>query len=115
MEKSIPPADVYFHLGPAIEKKCYEVGPDLHQAFAEKSYRDAIFSRKPGGGQGKDEKYVMDVKKGICNSLRESGVPARNVSDSPLCTFCHTERFPSYRRDKAAGRRIYNFLMLKTG
>jgi YfiH family protein len=113
-EKSIPPGDIYFHLGPAIEKKCYEVGPDLHQAFEARSYRDAIFSYKQVSGKGNKVKYVMDVKKGICLSLRESGVPVRNISDTHLCTFCHTERFPSYRRDKAADRRIYNFLLLKS-
>ncbi len=32
-----------FYLGPSIETKCYEVGPDLYEAFSIKTYRDEIF------------------------------------------------------------------------
>lgn len=112
-EKRIPPENIFFHLGPAIEQKCYEVGTDLYHVFSAKPYRDAVFFPKQGSEKENQTKYLMDVKKGIYLSLEESGVPARNLSDSPLCTFCETGRFPSYRRDKASGRRIYNFLMLK--
>jgi len=108
-EKSIELKDLNFYLGPGIEKKCYEVGPDLYEKFSSKQYRGDIFSRH----EGKKKKYLMDVKKGIRLSLRESGILDHQAAESTLCTFCEAGRFPSHRRNPGAGSRIYNFLLLK--
>jgi len=114
-KKNISPGKLHFYFGPAIESRCYEVGPDLYEKFAPRWYRERVFSRheeKPG-------KYRLDIKKGIALSLRESGVPADRITDVGICTFCEAERFPSYRQDKRSGAtgencgRIYNFLLLK--
>lgn len=113
-KRSIPPDNLYFYLGPAIEKFCYEVGTDLYEKFSLKGYRDNIFSKKTGRETGK---YWMDVREGISRSLEEMGVPAQRITKSGLCTYCETERFPSYRRDKGpddGNRRIYSFLALKS-
>lgn len=102
---------LYVYLGPSIEARCYDVGPDLWEKFSHKTYRGDIFyksnrtHKKPG--------LVMDVKKGIRLSLVESGIPADHIFASPLCTFCETGRFPSYRRHPGSGERIYNFIILK--
>lgn len=98
-----------FFLGPAIEKKCYEVGPELLDLFAKKPYTKDIFSES---GKGK---YLLDIKAGLKLSLAALGVAPDRVQDSGLCTFCSGGRFPSYRRDGKTGRRVFNFLMLKTG
>ncbi len=119
-------ANLSFYMGPAIEQKCYEVGPDLYEKFAGKAYRENIFTNSPYV----KGKYVMDVKKGISLSLQEMGIAEERIMDSGLCTFCpeaaasvtsdvvnpvrekKTARFPSYRREKG-DTRIYNFVMLK--
>jgi YfiH family protein len=111
-EKFIPLENLHFYLGPAIEKKCYEVGPELYEKFSITPYREAIFSYKPYPKK-KERKYLMDVKKGISLSLQESGVPGHRIVNPGLCTFCEAQRFPSYRRDKGIAARIYNFLLLK--
>ena len=111
-EKSIPLENLLFYLGPAIEKKCYEVGPELYEKFSITPYREDIFSYKPQQG-GREKKYLMDVKKGISLSLHESGVPGHRIVNSGLCTFCEVKRFPSYRRDRGTDARVYNFLLLK--
>ena len=113
-ERSIQPDNLHFYLGPAIEKTCYEVGPDLYEKFSIKKYRENIFSKKPGRETGK---YWMDVREGISLSLEEMGVPVQRITKSGLCTFCETDRFPSYRRDKGpddGNRRLYSFLALKS-
>lgn len=111
-----------FFLGPSIEKDCYQVGPDLHEMFSSKTFRDDIFSpihsdaADPGDREklgNRECKYLLDVKKGIRLSLKESGIPGHQVSESTLCTFCEKDRFPSYRRYPTPGSRIYNFLLLK--
>jgi YfiH family protein len=99
-------------LGPAIEKNCYEVGPDLYEMFSSKTYRNDIFSPLDTKRDRKN-KYLLDVKKGIRLSLEESGIPGQQIWESPLCTFCEKDRFPSYRRSPIPGKRIYNFLLLK--
>jgi YfiH family protein len=111
-EKSIPLKNLLFYLGPAIEKRCYEVGPELYEKFSITPYREDIFSYKPHQGE-RERKYLMDVKKGISLSLQESGIPGHRIVDSGLCTFCEGQRFPSYRRDRGTDTRIYNFLLLK--
>jgi|GEM_PF-806057 len=100
-------------LGPSIEKKCYQVGPEIYEMFSSKSYRDNIFSplyKK----RNSVIKYLLDVKKGIRLSLKESGIPDQRIQGSTLCTFCEKDRFPSHRRCPTPGERIYNFLLLKT-
>lgn len=120
-KRSISPQDLHIFLGPAIEKNCYEVGQDLYDKFAVKEYRDKIFSQKPGRETGKVSgkvtgKYLMDVQAGISLSLEKLGIPAHRIERSGLCTYCETEKLPSYRRDKGPGNndgRIYSFLTLK--
>jgi YfiH family protein len=99
--------DYHFYLGPAIEKKCYEVGPELPGLFTKKSYVKGLFSVKG------DDKQLMDLKGGLKLSLAALGVASGRIQDSGLCTFCSGGRFPSYRRDGKTGRRIFNFLLLK--
>lgn len=94
-----------FFLGPGIERDCYEVGEELRQQFSEKAYAKEIFATvRPG-------KLRLDLKAGLKSSLRALGVPRERIGDCGLCTSC-SRLFPSYRRDGASGRRIFNFLAL---
>lgn len=99
--------DYHFYLGPAIERKCYEVGRELPELFAKKSYNKDLFTIKDNG------RRLMDLKGGLALSLAALGVAPGRIQDSGLCTFCSGGRFPSYRRDGKTGRRIFNFLLLK--
>ena len=96
-----------FFLGPAIEKKCYEVGPELPPLFAKKAYGKDIFTKARHG------KYLLDIKAGLKLSLEALGVAPGRIGDCGLCTCCSGGRFPSYRRDGQTGKRIFNFLLLK--
>jgi len=97
-----------FYLGPGIEKKCYEVGDELPPLFRGKAYGERIFAPLASG------KYSLDIKAGLAFSLQAAGIAAGRIRDSGLCTFCSHGRFPSYRRDGKTGRRIFNFLLLKS-
>jgi YfiH family protein len=96
-----------FYLGPAIERKCYEVGEELPVLFRGKTYAERIFSALGGG------KYSMDLKYGLILALGAVGILPERIRDSGICTYCSNGRFPSYRRDGKTGRRIFNFVMLK--
>jgi YfiH family protein len=99
----------FFYIGPGIEKKCYEVGEELPESFKGKPYAGSIFASRGG------KKYAMDLKAGLTLSLRALGVKASKIQDCGLCTYCGRGRFPSYRRDGKTGKRIFNFLQLKSG
>lgn len=101
------PDKLHAFLGPAIEAQCYEVGKELYDSFSKKSYRDAIFLPHP-----KEDKLLMDVRKGVHLSLIESGIPQGHIVESPLCTFCEKNRFPSYRREPHIDGRIFNFMIV---
>lgn len=96
-----------FHLGPGIERDCYEVGEDVREQFAKKPYGRVIFTPvRPG-------KHLLDLKAGLTLSLRALGAAPERIRDCGLCTFCSRGLFPSYRRDGGTGRRVFNFLMLR--
>ncbi|HEV2757066.1 MAG TPA: polyphenol oxidase family protein [Actinomycetota bacterium] len=75
-------------VGPAIHACCYEVGPEVVDAF-----RDA-------GLPVADESHV-DPGRAACVALRHAGVERLVMSD--VCTSCDP-RFFSYRRDGVTGR-----------
>jgi copper oxidase (laccase) domain-containing protein len=97
----------YFYLGPAIEKKCYQVGEDVRLLFRDNPYTKNIFTSRRGG------KYLMDLKAGLTMSMLNAGIATTQIKDCGLCTFCLKDHFPSYRRDGKTGKRIYNFLSLR--
>jgi len=105
----IPLDSFFFYLGPAIEKKCYEVGTELLEKFSAKSFASQIFAPHPQ----KKGKYLMDISSGIRLSLKENGIDNNRIEESPYCTYCESAHFPSYRRAPGTGLRINNFFFLK--
>ncbi len=99
--------NVHFYLGPAIEGDCYPVGEELLDHFPQDSPARAGFRHTPGG------LLVLDVRDGITCILRNSGIPADQVTRSPICTFCDP-RFPSFRRDGDGCGRILSFMVRHT-
>ena len=104
--KKVSLKSIRFFLGPAIEQRCYEVDQARFNSFKEKSYQNKIFK---SSGRGK---FQMDIPGGIIHSLGEQGISKRRASRSNLCTYCD-RAFPSFRRDRQTGQRIYNFILLK--
>jgi YfiH family protein len=75
-------------VGPSIHACCYEVGPQVVEAF-----RDAGL---PAAGESR-----VDPGRAACAALRDAGVEHLVMSDA--CTSCDG-RFFSYRRDGVTGR-----------
>ncbi len=86
-------------LGPAIGPCCYEVGPEVEEAFGAQG---AAFFK-----QGPSVRKHLDVVAANRAQLEESGVRSANIDSLDLCTRCREDLFFSYRRDGAnAGRMI---------
>jgi len=89
------PADVRAAVGPAALDCCYEVGPEVVEAFRGRFARaDALFTPTAEG------RALVDLHRANLEQLGDAGVPAERVHTLPLCTICRPDLFFSYRRDK---------------
>ena len=87
------PASVMAWLGPAIGPHAYEVGEDVRAAF--KGYESAFRPTRPGH-------WLLDLYAVARARLAEAGV--MRVYGGGFCTYADSERFFSYRRDRATER-----------
>lgn len=92
-------ADLRVAVGPAIGACCYEVGPEVAEAFGARG----VVARPPGASRPH-----LDLTATLERQLLDAGVLAGHLSLSRDCTRCDPAgRFHSYRRDGgAAGRMI---------
>jgi YfiH family protein len=72
-------------IGPSIGSCCYEVGPEIADAFRERFGPRVMHGRH------------LDIVDAAERALRGAGVA--HVERVDLCTACHPELFFSYRRD----------------
>ncbi|MEX2282978.1 MAG: polyphenol oxidase family protein [Gemmatimonadota bacterium] len=74
--------DLHCHLGPAICGRCYEVGPEVHEAL----------------GQPRPEtNSPVDLYAVLVARALAAGIPAGSVSQSAFCTRCDHGTFFSHR------------------
>jgi len=119
------PRDVKAAIGPGIHNCCYEVGPEVRDQFASQfAYSAELFreaqesdpvrekypllfltARAPGHGD-LPKKIFLDLVEANRRQLISVGVPAKNISASPLCTACHTELLFSHRAEKGLTGRM---------
>jgi polyphenol oxidase len=97
------PEDLVVAQGPSIGACCYEVGPDVVEAFEAGGFREAIdrwFSRDERGA------LRLDLWRATRDQLIAAGVRAGDVHQAGLCTASHPQWFASYRRDGPGTGRI---------
>jgi len=115
------PADLLVAIGPSIGACCYEVGPDVRDAF-ETQFTDEQIGRwfldRPSGdarnpswrrmeAAPRPGHWYFDGWAAVREQLMEAGVPAEQIFLAGLCTASHAEVFCSHRRDgPPAGRMV---------
>ncbi|HEX8948965.1 MAG TPA: peptidoglycan editing factor PgeF [Dissulfurispiraceae bacterium] len=95
-------SDVLIAVGPSIKGCCYEVGREVIEAVVNVT----------GEGdycKGRCGKYHIDLPEANRRQALSSGVPPGNIWISGDCTFCHPDKYHSYRyacrlAKNAAGR-----------
>jgi YfiH family protein len=127
------PADVIASLGPSIGPCCYEVGPEVAQAFAGqfRAAREWFEGRfdfvssgeepnplewlnmMPPGHQPPPPRVQLDLRAANRWQLIDAGVPPARISVSPLCTACRTDLLFSYRREVPATGRLMSAIALR--
>jgi polyphenol oxidase len=85
-------------VGPGIGPCCYEVGPEVLDAFADL-------------GEGIADGRMLDLPEVARRLLARAGVEA--VESAGLCTFCEPELFFSHRRDKGVTGRMGNLAWIE--
>jgi len=97
------PRDLVAAIGPSISGPRYEVGGDVHAAFAG-AFADREVARWFGEG-ARAERWQFDGWTAVRDQLEAAGVAPDRIFQSGLCTAAHPALFCSYRRDgSAAGR-----------
>ncbi len=88
------PEDVIAAIGPSICQDCFEVGPEVAEAFA------AAFSKKQMDKicrAGKGDRLHLDLWKANEYVLREAGIPKEQLLVTNVCTRCNPDLLYSHR------------------
>lgn len=91
------PRDVFAAIGPSIGPCCYDVGPDVIEAFS--AYPEC--QRPAGRGKARLDLWELNRR-----ALLEAGVAEARIEVARLCTRCHSDVFFSHR---AGGSRAGRF------
>lgn len=126
LEFGTNPEEVLAALGPAIGPCCYEVGPEVAQAFLGQfahaaEWFEGPFERMssgeepnplpwltmmPPGHQPPPERVQLDLRSANRRQLVDAGMRPRNIVLSALCTACRSDLFFSYRKEGPATGRM---------
>ncbi|OGI17089.1 MAG: hypothetical protein A3J63_04585 [Candidatus Moranbacteria bacterium RIFCSPHIGHO2_02_FULL_40_12b] len=96
-----------------------EVGPGICQKHLEFSRSDLLKLKQYNNPQYysdlSQEKVLVDLKKIIGDQLAAHGISGKNIAFSRECTFCHPEKYFSYRRDGKNSEGQVNAMVVISG
>jgi YfiH family protein len=124
------PEDVLAALGPAIGPCCYEVCPEVAQAFLGQfanaaEWFEGPFERlstgeepnplpwltmMPPGHEPPPERVRLDLRSANRRQLVDAGMNPGNIAVSALCTACRGDLFFSHRKEGAASGRMMSII-----
>lgn len=88
------PEDVTAAIGPGICGSCFEVGPEVEEAFAEE------FGKKQMGmiaRHGQADRFYIDLWETNRIVLRDAGIPEKQILTAGVCTRCNPGLLYSHR------------------
>jgi YfiH family protein len=113
------PGNLVAAIGPSIGVCCYEVGPELVDAFAAAGYERYLIDRwftstPPPRGSRARHPLRLDVAGANHDQLVLAGVPEEQVHVSGLCTAMHLDVLTSYRAEKEQAGRLVAAIRCRT-
>ena len=128
------PGDIQAAIGPGIHSCCYEVGPEVRQAFESQfAYAAELFrevkesdpvrekypllfltARAPGHGE-LPPKIFLDLVEANRRQLLDVGVSPKNIDASTLCTACRSDLLFSHRAEKGVTGRMMGVVGVRPG
>ena len=105
------PENLVAAIGPSIGVCCYEVGPELVDAFAAAGHERHLIQRwfdstPPPRGSRVRNPLRLDVPGANRDQLVLAGVPESQIHLSGLCTAMHLDVLTSYRAEKEQAGRL---------
>ena len=101
------PAGMLAAIGPCIGRCCYEVSPELAEAFR------AMFGPEAADDPARTPGPHLDLRYCVEQSLARAGVPAERIEQVGGCTSCDTSACFSHRRDKGRTGRHLAFIQTR--
>lgn len=101
------PRDIRLAMGPAIGACCFEVGPEVVQAFRA---ADPQADRSIHAGP----RPRIDLLDANRRQAVASGVPEAQIASAGLCTQCRAELLVSYRRSGGGAGRMTGLIAWRT-
>ncbi len=94
--------DLIVSIGPGIQSCCYEVSVEFMNYFSSQVLKE------------RNGQLYLDILKENILQAQSASVPEDNIlTESSLCTACHTDQFYSYRKEGPLSGRMLSFLSLK--
>ncbi|MDD7389779.1 MAG: peptidoglycan editing factor PgeF [Lachnospiraceae bacterium] len=103
------PEDILACIGPSICRDCYEVGPEVAEAFQTAfsgKEADQILQKNAAG------KYQLDLWKANEQILLNAGISEEHIAVTNVCTCCNPELLFSHRYTKGRRGNLSAFLSL---
>lgn len=118
------PADVRAAIGPCIGACCFEVGPEVVEAFLARfagaddlfsppepdwlavRYPNLFLTSSPPGHLPEAPQRRLDLAAAQARQLAAAGVPAGRIERVGGCTACEAGTYYSHRRRREAGRQL---------
>ncbi|GCD12698.1 peptidoglycan editing factor PgeF [Clostridium tagluense] len=98
--------DIRVYIGPHIGGCCYEVSPELIEAFTSQD----IYSNIKISNNNK-----LDLEKCILAQLVDKGIKEENITTTNTCTACNKQyELYSYRNSENKQGRMFSFVYLRT-
>jgi YfiH family protein len=97
------PSDIKIAIGPSIKWCCYHVGYDVLESV-EKATGNGEYHINRGGA------YCLDLASANKYQAVSAGIHEKNIWVSEECTYCHPDKYYSYRFAKETAGRQGGFI-----
>ncbi len=104
------PGDMRVAIGPGILGTCYQVGPEVAEAFAAAGFPDGVARPEPREGVDGVRRFRLDLVAANVHALGTAGIAPDQVWALGRCTHCEPGTFFSHRRDGGRTGRHWAFI-----
>lgn len=100
------PGDVRVAIGPGIGGACYQVGPEVVDAYRHAGFPSGVATPDDEG------RHRLDLVAANRWTLVRAGIRAEHIWGAGVCTHCEPTRYFSHRRDAGVTGRHWAFIGL---
>ena len=101
----LDPKETHLAIGPGIGGRCYQVGEEVAERFAQAGL-DTFTPDPTAPG-----KYLLDLERALLLQAERAGLLPERIYRVGLCTHCEPTLF-SHRRDRGKTGRMWGLIML---